>query len=134
MSYDPRMRDEHTDRLFQAILLLRDLDECYRFFYDLCTIGEVKALAQRFQVAKLLDEGHTYDRIERETGMSSATISRIKRFLQYGADGYRLALDRLSSEDRAAPENPAAREDQAAREDRAARDDPAASEHNSPAG
>lgn len=128
MSYDPRMRDEHTDRLFQAILLLRDLDECYRFFYDLCTIGEVKALAQRFQVARLLDEGYTYDKIERETGMSSATISRIKRFLQYGADGYRLALDRLSSEARAARENPAAPEA------RAGGDDPAASEQYSPAG
>ena len=98
MSYDPRLRDEHTDRLFRAILLLRDLEECYRFFYDLCTVGEVKALAQRFLVARLLDEGRTYDEIERKTGMSSATISRIKRFLHYGADGYRLALDRLAAE------------------------------------
>lgn len=104
MSYDPRLRDEHTDRLFQAILLLRDLEECYRFFYDLCTIGEVKALAQRFLVARLLDEGRTYDEIERQTGMSSATISRIKRFLHYGADGYRLALDRLAERAAGAPE------------------------------
>lgn len=98
MSYDPRLRDENTDQLFKAILLLDDLEECYRFFYDLCTIGEIRALAQRFQVARLLDEGFTYDEIERRTGMSSATISRIKRFLQYGADGYRLAIDRLAAE------------------------------------
>lgn len=95
MAYRPRFADQHIDRLFDAILSLSDREECYRFFEDLCTIGEIQSLAQRFHVAELLDDGETYDRIVQKTGMSTATISRIKRYLHYGADGYRLALDRL---------------------------------------
>ncbi len=95
MEYRSRFADARTDRLFAAILSLRTPDECYRFFEDLCTVGEIQALAQRLHAAELLESGATYEDISGQTGMSSATISRIKRFLQYGADGYRLVLDRL---------------------------------------
>lgn len=95
MPYESRLRDAQLDRLFAGLLQLRTVEECYRFFEDLCTVGELRALAQRFQVADLLRAGCTYDAIQARTGMSSATISRIKRFLDYGADGYRLVLERL---------------------------------------
>lgn len=95
MPYRSRFADAATDRLFAAILQLRTEEECYRFFEDLCTVGEMHALAQRLQVAELLRAGATYEDISARTGMSSATISRIKRFLQFGADGYRLVLERL---------------------------------------
>ena len=96
-SYRSRFADPGMDRLFQAVLQLRSLEECYRFFEDLCTIGELRALAQRLHVAEMLCAAATYEEIQRATGMSSATISRIKRFLLYGADGYRLVLDRLAA-------------------------------------
>ncbi|HEX6989155.1 MAG TPA: YerC/YecD family TrpR-related protein [Bacillota bacterium] len=95
MASDPRLRHPSVDRLFEAILSLRDVDECYRFFEDLCTVREVRAMAQRLEVARMLAEGHTYDAIVAATGMSTATISRIRRFLDYGADGYRLVLERM---------------------------------------
>jgi len=95
VAFDPRLREPRVDRLFDAILCLRDREECYRFFYDLCTVQEIQQLAQRFQVAEYLYDGLTYEEIERRTGMSSATISRIKRFLHYGADGYKLVIERL---------------------------------------
>ncbi len=91
-----KLKDPLVDRLFDAILCLENHDECYRFFEDLCTVSELRSLAQRFEAAKMLAAGHTYDEIVRKTGMSTATISRIKRFLHYGADGYRLVLDRLA--------------------------------------
>lgn len=93
--YESKLKDAAVDRLFQAILSLRDLEECYRFFEDLCTVNEIRALAQRLQVAEMLHRGMTYDEIAARTGMSTATISRIKRFLLYGADGYKLVLERL---------------------------------------
>jgi TrpR-related protein YerC/YecD len=96
VAYRSRFADAALDRLFDAILQLRTPEECYRFFEDLCTVGELRALAQRWHVAQRLAAGATYEEIEAETGMSSATISRIKRFLLYGADGYRLVLDRLA--------------------------------------
>lgn len=95
MAYESRHRSQALDRLFEAILSLESVDECYRFFEDLCTVGEMRALAARFQTAELLARGATYEDIQRQTGMSSATISRIRRWLLYGADGYRLALERL---------------------------------------
>lgn len=101
MRYEGRLRDPMVDRLFDAILLLKDREECYMFFDDLCTIGEIKAMALRLEVAKMLDAGRTYEEIAQETGMSTATISRIKRFLAYGSDGYRLVIDRLSGRDEA---------------------------------
>lgn len=93
---NPKLRDPLADSLFRAVLQLRTVEECYRFFEDLCTIGEVKALAQRFAVARMLDQGRTYQEIAARTGASSATISRVRRFLTYGADGYALVLKRLA--------------------------------------
>lgn len=94
--YQSRLRDPQVEKLFDAILSLRDREECYRFFEDLCTVGEIRAMAMRFHAAQLLHAGATYQEVAARTGMSSATISRIKRFLEYGADGYRLVLDRLA--------------------------------------
>jgi len=90
----PRWRDELTDQLFKAILLLKNEKECYRFFEDLATINEIKELSQRLEVARMLNEGSTYEEIHK-TGASSATISRVKRCLNYGADGYKLIIERL---------------------------------------
>ena len=90
-----KLRDENTDMLFDGLLTLKSREELYRFFEDLCTIPDIKALAQRFYVAKLLDEGVVYTEIEQKTGASSATISRVNKCLQYGADGYNLAIERL---------------------------------------
>ncbi len=95
MPVNEKLRDAATDAFFAAILALRTPEECYRFFEDVATIGEIKALAQRWAVARMLDAGHTYDDIVAATGASTATISRVKKCLQYGADGYRLVLDRL---------------------------------------
>jgi TrpR-related protein YerC/YecD len=92
-----KLQDELTDKLFEAILLLKNKEECYSFFEDVGTISEIKAFAQRLEVAKMLDEGKTYREIHEKTGASEATISRVSRSLHYGADGYRLVLNRLKS-------------------------------------
>jgi len=81
--------------LFKAVLALQSEEECYQFFEDICTISELKSLAQRLEVARMLQEGHIYDDIVLRTGASTATISRVKRCLHYGADGYKVILDRL---------------------------------------
>lgn len=93
-----KLKDEQTDRLFEGMLTLQSVEDCYRFFEDLCTISEIKAMAQRFQVAVMLDEQRVYTDIEQETGASSATISRVNKSLLYGEDGYRLVLERLKEE------------------------------------
>lgn len=98
MAYRSRFADDRLDRLCEAILTLRSVDDCYRFLEDLCTVGELQALAQRLQVSEMLAAGATYEDICARTGMSSATISRIKRALVYGADGYRLVLERLGAD------------------------------------
>ena len=86
----------HQDRLlFQAILSLGSEEECRAFFQDLCTVAELRAMSQRLEVALLLDEGMIYNDILQRTGASSATISRVNRALQYGADGYKAVLPRL---------------------------------------
>ncbi len=90
-----KIKDELTDKLFEAILLLRDSNECYNFFEDICTVSEIKALAQRLEVAKMLKEKKTYTDISEKTGASTATISRVNRCLIYGADGYNMILERL---------------------------------------
>ena len=90
-----KIKAELTDKLFEAVLLLRDIDECYNFFEDICTISEIKALAQRLEVARLLEAGATYSEISGKTGASTATISRVNRCLNYGADGYKMILERL---------------------------------------
>lgn len=99
MAYESRLRSPAVDRLFDAILSLRNREECYRFFEDLCTVREVQAMAQRLEVARMLIAGHTYDEIVAATGMSTATISRIKRFVEYGSDGYVTIIKRLDSPD-----------------------------------
>ncbi|MCG1011105.1 helix-turn-helix domain-containing protein [Tepidanaerobacter sp. GT38] len=91
-----KLKDPYINMLFDAILLLQNREECYRFFEDICTIGEVQSMAQRLQVAKMLKEGKTYTEIAQVTGASTATISRVKRFLHYGADGYNIILERLA--------------------------------------
>jgi len=88
------IRDENLDKLFEAILSLKNTDECYALFTDLCTVNELIALKQRFLVARLLREGMIYSEIVEKTGASTATISRINRCLNYG-DGYTTALDRI---------------------------------------
>ncbi|MDI9494021.1 MAG: YerC/YecD family TrpR-related protein [Bacillota bacterium] len=95
MSYESKLKNKEIDDLFKAILLLETEEECYRFFEDICTIKELQAIAQRFQVARLLDQKKTYNEIEEITKASTATISRVNRCLLYGADGYQLILKRL---------------------------------------
>ena len=90
-----KLKDKNVDFLFEAILKLQTLDECYDFFEDLCTISELRAMEQRFQVAAMLDEGRIYSDIAKETGASTATISRVNKCLTYGSDGYRVVLDRM---------------------------------------
>lgn len=90
-----KLVDPQTDTLFDAILALQSREECYRLFEDLCTISEIKSLAQRLHIAALLYEGKTYTEIIENTGVSTATISRVNRCLEYGADGYNTVLKRL---------------------------------------
>lgn len=90
-----KLKNEATDTLFKAILQLKDLDECYAFFEDLCTINELQSMAQRFEVASMLKSDQTYLAIASKTGASTATISRVNRSLTYGNDGYDLVLGRL---------------------------------------
>lgn len=87
-------RNAETDELFKAILCLENVDECYDFFEDLCTIKELADMSQRVRVAKLLLEGATYEQIIKKVDISTATISRINRCIQYGTGGYRTILDR----------------------------------------
>lgn len=87
-----KLKSSQTDDLFKAVLSLDTVNECYAFFEDLLTIAELKSITQRFTVAKLLEKGATYDEITRKTGASTATISRVKKFLDYGSDGYKKAL------------------------------------------
>lgn len=97
---DRRLRDPLNDELFEAILLLENKEDCYRFFQDIATIAEIKALAQRLEVAKLLEKNVTYSTIAQTTGASTATISRVKRCLYFGADGYQLVLRRLAQKEK----------------------------------
>lgn len=90
--YESKMQSPETDRLFDAILSLNDREMCYRFFDDLCTFGEVTAMTQRLQVASMLLKGKTFAQVSAETGVSSATISRVNKCLCYGAGGYRAVL------------------------------------------
>lgn len=90
-----KLKDPMTDDLFEAILTLKTQEECYQFFEDICTINELKSLAQRLEVAKMLEEKKTYADIQQLTGASTATISRVNKCLSYGSDGYKLVLDRL---------------------------------------
>ena len=95
MAYDSKFKRDDIDALFEAILSLEDEEDCYRFFEDLCTVNEIHAIAQRWQVAKLLAEKKTDSEIEEITKASTATISRINKCLVYGAEGYQRMLARL---------------------------------------
>lgn len=89
------IRTREVDHLFDAILTLKDKEECYTFFEDVCTINELLSISQRFEVALMLREGRTYLDISEETGASTATISRVNRSLNYGNDGYDMTLNRM---------------------------------------
>jgi len=95
---NPKIINENTDELFKAILTLKNIDECYAFFDDLCTVPEIKAMAQRYAVAKMLNDGEIYNKIVDKTGASTATISRVNRALMYGSDGYVLTINRVKNE------------------------------------
>ena len=88
-------KKEKNGELYKAILQLKDEEECYDFFQDLCTVSELRSMEQRFEVASLLDDGMIYNDILERTGASSATISRVNRSLNYGADGYTTVLPRV---------------------------------------
>lgn len=90
-----KIRTEAVDHLFDAILSLKDKDECYTFFEDVCTINEILSLSQRYEVARMLREHRTYLDIAEKTGASTATISRVNRSLNYGNDGYDMVFERL---------------------------------------
>lgn len=90
-----KLRSPATDALFEAILSLETVDECYKFFEDACTIKEILDVSQRYEVARLLSEKKNYQEISKETGASTATISRVAKCLSYGSDGYALVLERL---------------------------------------
>ena len=94
-------RSDPDSELYRAILKLENLEECYNFFTDLCTVSEMKAMEQRFEVAKLLNEGLIYNDILENTGASSATISRVNRSLNYGTDAYRTIFERMDQEKKA---------------------------------
>lgn len=97
MSYESKLKNKETDDLFKAILMLETEEDCYRFFEDICTIKELQAISQRFQVAKLLYQKKTYNEIEDITKASTATISRVNRCLIYGADGYQKILKKTEN-------------------------------------
>ncbi|MGI6359263.1 MAG: YerC/YecD family TrpR-related protein [Bacillota bacterium] len=92
---DKLLRTKDVQRLLQALLCLQTEEEAGQLLTDICTVGELKTLAQRLEVASLLRSGYTYSQVEEMTGASTATISRVKRFLQYGAGGYELVLSRM---------------------------------------
>jgi TrpR-related protein YerC/YecD len=92
------IRTEAVDHLFEAILLLKDKEECYTFFEDVCTVNELLSLSQRFEVAYMLREKKTYLDIAEKTGASTATISRVNRSLNYGKDGYDMIFERMMKE------------------------------------
>lgn len=91
---NPR-KNPTTDALFDAILSLETREECYNFFEDLCTVKEISDMAQRLEAAKLLLNGSTYDQIVKAVEISTATISRINRCIQYGEGGYQTVIERL---------------------------------------
>ncbi len=90
-----KIKSKETDLLFNAILQLKSEEECYQFFEDLCTVNELKAMSQRLVVAKMLSEGRVYSDIVDATGASTATISRVKRSLEYGCDSFSMVFDRM---------------------------------------
>ena len=99
-----KIRTEAVDFLFDAVLSLKNREECYTFFEDVCTVNELLSLSQRLEVAKMLREQKTYLEIAEKTGASTATISRVNRSLNYGNDGYDMVFARLSKDPEATEE------------------------------
>lgn len=97
-------QNRSLQELFRAITVLENPDETARFFRDLCTLGELRAMAERWQVARLVDQNVSYREISRITGASTATVTRIAHWLRYGEGGYRLLLDRLAQTDQGSSE------------------------------
>ena len=94
------IKDEKLDFLFHAILTLETVEDCYSFFEDLCTVSELQEMSRRMHAARMLKNNYIYSEIAEQTGLSTATISRVNRCLKYGSDGYLTALDRLERIDR----------------------------------
>ena len=94
-----RHHQKNIDRLFEAILSLKSMEECYEFFEDACTIKELQEISQRFEVAEQLWDGKSYNEVNQKTGASTATICRVKKCLMYGNSGYKLVLDRLHKQE-----------------------------------
>ncbi len=92
------IRTDAVEELFEAILTLENKEECFKFFEDICTVNEVTSIAQRFAVARMLKENKTYLEVAKETGASTATISRVNRSLNYGNDSYDMVLNRMSKD------------------------------------
>lgn len=86
--------DDTTHHFFMAILSLKNEEECEKFFSDVCTVKEIREIAQRYEVVKMLTAGCVYNDIAKKTGASTATISRVSRALQFGEGGYKIAMDR----------------------------------------
>ena len=99
MNFEPKIRNRQTDMLMKAVIRLQNEEDAYRFFEDLCTIPEIKSISQRLEVAWLLREKETYQKIAEQTGASSATISRVNQALTYGADGYNRVLNEMEKTD-----------------------------------
>lgn len=95
-TYNSKLKSDEMDELYKAILTLQNVDECYRFFEDICTINELLSMAQRLTIAKLLHDNRKWTEIEQETYASSATISKVSKCMNYGTDGYSLVLNRLT--------------------------------------
>ena len=95
-----KTRDPRTDYLFKAILTLETVDECYEFFEDLCTISEIQEMSRRILAAKMLQNNKVYAEIAEETGLSTATISRVNHCLKYGSEGYHKVLNKMKLEDK----------------------------------
>lgn len=93
-----KLRNPETDDFFKAILTLDSVEDCYKFFEDVCTVKELQSIAQRFTVAKMLTEKKVYSEIVAKTGASTATISRVNRSLTYGADGYAIVFGRMEED------------------------------------
>lgn len=96
MNYRYKVQNENIDKLFEALQKLETIEECYMLFEDLCTINEIEALGQRLAVAKLLHQKKTYQEIEKATGISAATISKISKSYMYGPGGYKMIIEKLN--------------------------------------
>ncbi len=94
------MKNPINDALFEAFLKLKNLEECYKFFEDICTYKEIEAMGNRLEAAKMLDQGKTYEEILKDTKISSTTLSRVSKALKYGDGGYKLIIDRVNKKTR----------------------------------